>query len=124
MPAPASQRERVVAKVKKVRPTAHAVKLTGALEIIGKRYRVDGKVLVEHLAHSNVDLGVARQIEILGTEVDEAFLKGLLRDHHRGEDGGLRLWILRHRLADRFGHPRWIDVIGILGHYPSRLSRQ
>ena len=118
VPTPPREGERVVAEVKQVGPAADAVELPLAAEIVGEGDHVDGEVLVEHLVHGTVDLGVARQVEVIGTEVDEAFLERLLRDHHRREDRRLRLGVLGHRLADHLGHARRVDVIGVLWHGP------
>lgn len=71
MATPANESEGVGAKAEQEAATANLLQLSGALEVVRKGDVVDGKVLVEHLAHGDEHGPVGRQIEVIRLKIDE-----------------------------------------------------
>ena len=121
--APAEKGKRVVGKAQQVGAAANLLQLAGALEVVGKGDAVHRLVAVEHLAHGQEDGLVGRKVEVIRRQLDEALLKRVRRDHHRGEHRRLRLAVLWHDARLRDGHSRRVDVVVVGRHGLSSVGQ-
>ena len=121
--APAEKGKRVVGKAQQVGAAANLLQLAGALEVVGKGDAVHRLVAVKHLAHGQEDGLVGRKVEVIRRQLDEALLKRVRRDHHRGEHRRFRLAVLWHDARLRDGHSRRVDVVVVGRHGLSSVDQ-
>ena len=101
---PVGEGERVVCQLDEVRFAAHGLQLTHGLQVVGQRDVVDGDVAHVQVHHGLVDALVGDAVEVLLDQLRSHFLDSFLVEHAGGQDGFLRLDVLRIDLSPiRYG---------------------
>ena len=90
--------------MREVFDAAHALELAALRERIGKRDEIDRTSRIVDRENTLIDISVRRHIKIFRAENLHDIKNNLPLEHHRAENGFLRLDIMRRDTADGFNH--------------------